>query len=149
MWSGEYRACVPRDLLRQLITLIPYFDGYGMRCMYLLALWRAVVTSTLLITGSMPTGQHDAQEFLRGFLDNLHEGLRVKHSLLQQQRPQSQLSDRGGASSAGPQASDADRDRWAGVRPRLPPGSIIADVFQGTLRYVTVRCYLGTARSGK
>jgi len=31
-------ACVPRDLLRQLITLIPYFDGYGMRCMYLLAL---------------------------------------------------------------------------------------------------------------
>lgn len=48
-WGGKYNTCAPRDIVRDIWRLNPFFRGYG---------------------------QHDAQEFIRSFLDNLHEGLK-------------------------------------------------------------------------
>lgn len=136
VWSAEYRACVPRDLLNQLIVLIPYFDGYGTQSVTC-SVSRSLSTR---ISISVNAGQHDAQEFLRGILDNLHEATRVKCDY------QRDLT-------AG-NTSDARSTRAVRPKGRAAASSVVADIFQGYLRYfmtclfLLLRCLLPVVDSG-
>lgn len=50
VWSGSYNVCAPRDILKDITILNPFFQGYG---------------------------QHDTHEFIRCLLDNLHEAIKI------------------------------------------------------------------------
>ena len=97
---------MPRDLLRVVTRINPYFRGYG---------------------------QHDAQELLRCVLDNIHEGqaLRVKYEYNIEEKHDDDDEDEPRSNDQ----AEEDKKEGAEKKPKPPkyyePASIISEVFQG------------------
>lgn len=118
VWSGDYRVCAPVDIVRDIVTLNPFFRGYG---------------------------QHDSQEFIRCFLDNLHEAiklvieyqydikLRDKEMKQEAEEKAKALKEEEENKKNGENDEKKEKPKPA-PKKRYPEASVVADLFQGFLQ---------------